>query len=41
MKKEIRIQKTKNELSITELKFGWKHNKSIQLRLKLANLLNS
>jgi hypothetical protein len=40
MKKEIRIEKTRQAILTSSQKFGMSHNKTIQLRLKLSNLLN-
>lgn len=41
MKKEIRIQKTKMQLEVATSKFGFHASKTIQLRIKLVNLLNA
>jgi hypothetical protein len=41
MKKEIRIQKTKMKLEIATAKYGFTNSRTIQLRIKYVNLLNS
>jgi len=41
MKKEIRIQNTKMKLQVATAKYGFNNSKTIQLRIKYVNLLNS
>jgi hypothetical protein len=41
MKKETRIQNTKMKLEMATTKFGHLSSQTIQLRIKLVNLLNS
>lgn len=41
MKKEIRIEKTREQLQIAVVKFGYTSAKTISLRIKLNNLLNN
>jgi hypothetical protein len=40
MKKETRIERTRQAIQVASKKHGAAHNKTIQLRIKLSNLLS-
>jgi hypothetical protein len=41
MTKKMRIEKLRNQLNNATEKYGFNHNRTIQIRIKFINLLNS